>query len=407
MKKPTLRFPSFVEDWESKTVDDLFEKVKTKNIDGLNTNVITNSAEYGLIPQSDFFDKEIAVEGNTDKYTVISQGDFVYNPRKSSNAPYGPFNCYKLKDDGIVSPLYICLRPKYPELTEYLLWYFKTSKWHSYIYSNGSQGGARHDRVGMTDDLMKGIPVTIPTIEEQKKIVNALSSVDKRIKLQEKVVEDYEIQKMSLMKQIFSQEISFTDENGDAYESWENLRLGDICEYRRGSFPQPYGLAKWYDEENGKPFIQVADINDNMQVNPDTNRHISSEAENLSVFVPAGTLLITLQGSIGKVAITNYDAYVDRTLLIIQKINADISLEFFKYALFVLFDEEKKIADGGIIKTITKETLTNFVLPIPSLAEQEKITNFLSLLDKKIVAEKELLLDYENLKKALLQQLFV
>ena len=50
-------------------------------------NVITNSAEYGLIPQRDFFDKDIAVDGNTANYYVIEEGDFVYNPRKSNSAP--------------------------------------------------------------------------------------------------------------------------------------------------------------------------------------------------------------------------------------------------------------------------------------------------------------------------------
>ena len=72
-------------------------------------NVITNSAEYGLIPQRDFFDKDIAVEGNTENYYVIENEDFVYNPRKSITAPYGPFNRYTLKDQGIISPLYTCL----------------------------------------------------------------------------------------------------------------------------------------------------------------------------------------------------------------------------------------------------------------------------------------------------------
>ena len=72
-------------------------------------NVITNSAEYGLIPQRDFFDKDIAVDGNTANYYVIEKGDFVYNPRKSNTAPYGPFNRYTLDEKGIISPLYTCL----------------------------------------------------------------------------------------------------------------------------------------------------------------------------------------------------------------------------------------------------------------------------------------------------------
>ena len=84
---------------------------------------------------------------------MIKAGDFVYNPRKSKQAPYGPFNCYQLKEDGIVSPLYTCLRPKGNADDEYLHWYFQSGSWYRFIYENGAQNGARHDRVGMTDSL--------------------------------------------------------------------------------------------------------------------------------------------------------------------------------------------------------------------------------------------------------------
>ena len=100
----------------------------------------------GLIPQRDFFDKDIAVDGNTATYYVIEEGDFVYNPRKSNSAPYGPFNRYTLSERGIISPLYTCLVLKADINPSYLAWYFRSDAWHRYIYDNGSQG-VRHDRV--------------------------------------------------------------------------------------------------------------------------------------------------------------------------------------------------------------------------------------------------------------------
>lgn len=190
-------------DWEEKTVSEVFFKVKDKNVNGKNTNVITNSAEFGLVKQRDFFDKDIAVDGKTENYTVIKKGDFVYNPRKSKQAPYGPFNCYRLPEDGIVSPLYTCLTPKYPEYTDYLLLYFQSSAWHRYIYNNGAQGGARHDRVGMTDDLMQGIPITLPCLEEQQKIADCLSALDDVINQCKAEVEDWKLLKKGLLQQMF------------------------------------------------------------------------------------------------------------------------------------------------------------------------------------------------------------
>lgn len=200
-KVPELRFKGFTGDWEQRKCGDMFTIVRRKNRDGRNTNVITNSAEYGLIPQRDFFDKDIAVEGKTDNYTVIGKGDFVYNPRKSITAPFGPFNCYTHDDEGIVSPLYTCLTPQNPANTDYLLWYFKTDRWHSFIRLNGAQGGARHDRVGMTNELMAEIPISIPaSIEEQNKIAAFFDGLDNTIALHQRKLELEKHKKKTLMQ---------------------------------------------------------------------------------------------------------------------------------------------------------------------------------------------------------------
>ena len=166
--------------WVCVRLGNIFKKVSRRNTDGKIKNVITNSAECGLIPQRDFFDKDIAVEGNTSNYYVIETGDFVYNPRKSNTAPYGPFNRYTLKDSGIISPLYTCLVLQTDIDPSYLAWYFKSVAWHRYIYDNGSQG-VRHDRVSMTDDLLMGIPVAVPPSDKQKQIAQMLDTIEARL----------------------------------------------------------------------------------------------------------------------------------------------------------------------------------------------------------------------------------
>ena len=109
-KSPKLRFKSFSEPWTQVLLSEIFKKSTRKNSDGSITNVICNSARNGLIPQREYFDKSIANSDNTDGYYIIEQGDFVYNPRKSSDAPYGPVSIYKYPERGIVSPLYLCFR---------------------------------------------------------------------------------------------------------------------------------------------------------------------------------------------------------------------------------------------------------------------------------------------------------
>ena len=125
------------------------------------------------------------------------------------------------------------------------------------------------------------------------------------------------------------------------------------------------------------PFVQVADVDGKMTLVNDTKRKISKLAQTMSVFVPAGTVLVTLQGSIGRVAITQYDCYVDRTLAIFEKFRININKKYFAYQLEKKFAIEKESARGSTIKTITKEEFTEFTIPVPSLEEQNKVVTML------------------------------
>ncbi len=187
---------------------------------------------------------------------------------------------------------------------------------------------------------------------------------------------------------------------------WEKLSLIQLAKFRRGSFPQPYGLSKWFNDENGMPFIQVFDVNNNLQLKPTTKRRISKLAAEQSVFILKGTLIVTLQGSIGRVAITQYDAYVDRTILIFEEFHKPTEKLFFAYIIQNLFELEKERAPGGIIKTITKEVLSDFTVRVPQFPEQQKIADCLSSLDELISAHIQKHEALQSYKKGLMQNLF-
>jgi type I restriction enzyme S subunit len=187
--------------------------------------------------------------------------------------------------------------------------------------------------------------------------------------------------------------------------NWEFYKLSEIATFRRGSFPQPYGLDKWYDDENGFPFVQVFDVGDNMRLKNTTKRRISSLAGEQSVFVEKGTIILTIQGSIGRIAITHYDTYIDRTLLIFQSFKLPTDKKFFMYVVHRLFEDEKKRAHGSTIATITKEQLSSFVIPLPPLPEQQKIAEILSTVDAKIEVIDQQIAETQALKKGLMQRL--
>ena len=156
-------------------------------------------------------------------------------------------------------------------------------------------------------------------------------------------------------------------------------KIGDLANYRRGSFPQPYTNPDFYGGDGNMPFVQVADVTDNYKLVEKTKNTISRLAQPLSVFVPKNTVIVTLQGTIGRVAITQYDSYVDRTIAIFENLSDKLDRKYFAYQLKNKFNYEKQFARGSTIKTITKEEMTEFVIPVPSLQVQKEIV---SILDK-------------------------
>ena len=129
------------------------------------------------------------------------------------------------------------------------------------------------------------------------------------------------------------------------------------------------------------PFVQVADVADNMKLVSDTKQKISELAQPMSVFAEKGSVLVTLQGSIGRVAITQYGAFVDRTVLIFEDYKTEIDNAFWAYIVKQKFIEEAKKAPGGTIKTITKEVLSNFDMMLPSYDEQVRLGAYFQSLD--------------------------
>lgn len=160
-----------------------------------------------------------------------------------------------------------------------------------------------------------------------------------------------------------------------------------MTSFRRGSFPQPYGKSEWYDGEDSMPFIQVADISDEMKLVEDSKQKISKLAQPMSVFAEISSVLVTLQGSIGRVAITQYEAFIDRTVLIFDSYKEKIDKLFWAYIIKQKFIEEAKKAPGGTIKTITKEVLAEFDLYIPDYLEQQKIGTYFKHLDHLITLQ--------------------
>ena len=201
-KVPEMRFAGFSGDWEEKKLEEIATKVIDKNFDLSVQEVFTNSAEFGVISQRDFFDHDIANTANIDGYYVIQNEDFVYNPRISVTAPVGPINRNNLGRKGIMSPLYTIFRTKNIN-TLYLEWYFKTECWHDFMYLNGDSG-ARFDRFSIKDIVFFEMPILFPaSVAEQQKIGQFFSKYDSLISAQQKEIDKLKDIKKSLLQKMF------------------------------------------------------------------------------------------------------------------------------------------------------------------------------------------------------------
>ena len=198
---PEIRFSGFTDAWEQRKLGSIADKVTEKNGQLSYSETFTNSAEFGIISQRDFFDHDISNSENIGGYYVVRDNDFVYNPRISVTAPCGPINCNRLGRNGVMSPLYTVFKAHDID-TLYLEWFFKSSYWHSFMYYNGDSG-ARSDRFSIKNDLFFMMPIPVPTEEEQRRIGSLLSTLDKAITLHQRKLETLQKMKKSLLQKMF------------------------------------------------------------------------------------------------------------------------------------------------------------------------------------------------------------
>ena len=231
-KSPALRFRGYTDDWEQRKLSEIADKVTEKNAGLQCVETFTNSAEFGIISQRDFFDHDIAKLGSLDGYYIVKNEDFVYNPRISTSAPVGPINRNKLGRMGVMSPLYTVFRPHDIDTT-YLEYFFKCGYWHSFMNFNGDSG-ARSDRFSIKDNVFFQMPIPIPDIDEQEKIGELLTRLDNLITLHQRKLEKLKLVKKSMLEKMFPKNGSRVPEirfNGFT-DDWEQRKLGDyIVEY--------------------------------------------------------------------------------------------------------------------------------------------------------------------------------
>jgi type I restriction enzyme S subunit len=200
---PKLRFPGFTGDWEEKKLGEVFSRLTEKNVED-NKNVLTISAQYGLISQLDFFKKSVSAADVTGYY-LLHKGDFAYNKSSSQGKPVGAIKPLKLYDKGVVSTLYICFRCKDSNAIGFWEQYFDAGILDKEIMSIAQEGARNHGLLNVPTSDFFELKVLMPKTSEQQKIAEFLTALDEQIAAESAKVDALKDHKKGLMQQLFPQ----------------------------------------------------------------------------------------------------------------------------------------------------------------------------------------------------------
>lgn len=403
---PAIRFKEFSEAWEQRKLGAFSIKVSSKNTNRLITETLTNSAEEGIISQTDYFDREISNAENIDGYYVVEPDDFVYNPRISTKAPVGPINRNRLGRKGIMSPLYTVFRIDDTVNKLFLEFYFKTSCWHPFMKYNGDSG-ARSDRFSIKNDIFFSMEIGMPLFEEQRKIGKLLEHVSTLITLHQRKIDALKTLKKALLAEIFPDNgsdkplLRFKGFN----DAWEQRKLGEIAgKTYGGGTPSTVNEAYWQGEI---PWIQSSDIVEDKVYGVAPKKHISVEAVQKSAtqIVSENSIALVTRVGVGKLALLPFKYTTSQDFLSLSELKG--SPLYIAYACYQMLKKDQNKVQGTSIKGVTKAEVLEKRISVPTYQEQDVIGRFFFNLDNLITLHQRKLEGLKTMKTFLLQNMFI
>lgn len=401
MNEPKLRFKaddgSQFPDWEEKKLSDIFvERREMQCIDD-EYKLLSFTIEQGVInPEDKKTNKRdfLMKDKVSKKFLRTEYDDIIYNP---ANLKYGAINRNKL-GKGLLSPIYAIF---YTEQNAV----FMESVVRNPDFIKRSlkylEGTVIKLMTLKPRDFLR-IKSYIPSLPEQQKIADFLSTIDTIIEKQRATVSAWEERKKGVMQKLFSQEVRFKADDGSDFPDWEEKRLGDICKTFSGGTPKS-GEVRYY--ENGTiSFIRSGEIHDEK-----TELFITEEGLNESSarMVYIGDILYALYGATsGEVDISKINGAINQAILCIRPVNnyeKKFLVEILRYKKEYILRTYLQGGQGNLSAKI----IQNLHFDFPCADEQQKIADCLSALDAVIEKQKETLEKWQELKKGLLQQMFV
>lgn len=267
---------------------------------------------------------------------------------------------------------------------------------------------------GVSVAKLKDIPIILPPINEQQRIVNRIESLfvklDRAKELIENTLAQFEQNKMAILHKAFTGELTakWRKEKGISKDTWKRKKISEVCTVVRGGSPRPAGNPKFYG--GNIPFMKVADITNNDTPYVESTACFIKEAGlSKTRMVEENTLLLTNSGAtLGVPAICTFKTTFNDGIAAFLNLNPQ-SIKYYYYFFISKTAELRSINKGAAQPNLNTKIIGEIMHNVPTIEEQQEIVNILdNLLAKynKIKNLEQQLEKIELLKKAILAKAF-
>lgn len=395
MKNPKIRFKGCTEDWEQRKLGEVTERVQG-NDGRMDLPTLTISAANGWLDQRDRFSSNIA--GSEQKnYTLLHKGELSYNHGNSKLAKYGTVFALRTYEEALVPRVYHSFKVNEEASADFIEYAFATKLPDRELGKLISSGARMDGLLNINYDEFMSINMMLPSIEEQIRISEHLRKIDTLITLHQRKCEETKKLKKYMLQKMFPKDGATVPEIRFAgfTEAWEQRKLGDLCQVTMGQSPDG---STYSDEPSDYILVQGnADLKDGWVVPRVWTTQRTKIAQ-------AGDLIMSVRAPAGAMGKTAYDAVIGRGV-------AAIKGNEFIYQTLVKFDADgywKKLAAGSTFESINSDVVKGAMIYVPQdIEEQEKIGECFFKLDHLITLHQRKSDELQNIKKYMLQNMFV
>ncbi|NTU27291.1 restriction endonuclease subunit S [Bacillus tequilensis] len=402
---PEVRFAGFIGNWEERKLGDLADFSKGS---GYSKGDLTDKGKP-IILYGRLYTKYETVIDCVDTFTiekkksVLSKGNEVIIPSSGETAEdisrasaVSRSGIILGGDLNIVHPFNV-IDPVFLALT----------------ISNGKQQKELSRRaqgksvVHLHNSDLKGVNLLFPIKEEQTKIGTFFKQLDDTIALHQQELTTLKQTKQGFLQKMFPKEGEFVPEvrfpgfTGD----WKERKLGDLSEIRRGASPRPIQDPKWFDDESDVGWLRISDVTEQNGLIYHVEQHISVEGQKKTIVLNEPHLILSIAATVGKPVINYIKTGIHDGFIVF--INPNFNIDFMFQWLEMFRPKWQKYGQPGSQVNINSELVREQGVVLPSLEEQEKISNFFKQLDDTIALHQHELDALKETKKAFLQKMFV